>query len=101
MLDFIAPDSDISEDNWRAITFLMHAQYQEEFDKTTISSQTVSTASAQSTDIGLAMSDDSNNEEKNSSKRKRDWSMSATSFEFHSQEDDLDDEYDGLLMINR
>ena len=88
VIDVISPDCNECEDNWRAITFLMNAQYQEEFDKTTISGHTVPTAAAaQSNDIGIFSSESINTQETTTSKRKRTWNMSSKALE----EDSLDD----------
>ena len=88
VIDVISPDCNECEDNWRAITFLMNAQYQEEFDKTTISGHTVPTAAAaQSNDIGIFSSESINTQETSTSKRKRTWDMSSKAMEEDSRDD--------------
>lgn len=100
VIDVISPDCDECEDNWRAITFLMNAQYQEEFDKTTISGHAVPSA-AKSNDMGIFSSESINTQETTTSKRKRTWNLSTKALEEDSLDDpDIEDEI-GLFLIGQ
>jgi len=73
-LDVISPANDKDGDKWKAIRFLLHAQYQEEFDKTTINRPFV-TVSATSSTKDITMFDESASQPQPTAKnQKRSWS---------------------------
>lgn len=98
-LDIIAPENDENGDNWRAIRFLMNAQYQEEFDKTTISSHTATiVSSAPDTPIPEACYTQQENKE---IQRKRAWKTMTTNSAESEDEQDDDGEYNktGVCVV--
>ena len=71
-LDFLSPQEDTNRDNWKALTFLVNAQFQEEYEKTTISMHTALVPSTTSDLLSPNLFDNSNSLG-TVPKRKRDW----------------------------